>query len=76
MKKYVFFLSLFLAAPSIFAQYEIDPQVITLDDIIFVVETTDLYIPNERENVRTIGMGKTQVSNGRKFDAMISTEGN
>jgi hypothetical protein len=73
MKKNIFFLLIFLVlAVPVSAQYEIDPQVIELDDMIYTAETIDLYIPNERENVKSIGMGKTQVSNGKFFDAMMN----
>ncbi|MEO8398220.1 MAG: conjugal transfer protein TraF [Ignavibacteriaceae bacterium] len=52
--------------------YEIDPEVKKLEDIDLTFESTPLYIPDEKEDVKSIGMGKTQVANGRTFNAMMS----
>ncbi len=52
--------------------YVLDPEVKKLDDVDLTVESAKLYIPDEKEDVKSIGMGKTQVANGKRYNAMMS----
>ncbi len=52
--------------------YEIDPGFKQLPDIDYTAESTELYFPDEKEEVKSIGMGKTQVANGKYYNAMMS----
>ncbi len=51
--------------------YVLDPEVKKLNDVDLTLETTKLYIPDEKEDVKSIGMGKTQVANGKRYNAMM-----
>lgn len=50
--------------------YEIEPGFIQLPDINYTSESTELYLPDEKEDVKFIGMGKTQVANKRYHNMM------
>ncbi len=60
-------------AMTIYAQggYYINPGTITLPDTALTLATTDVPIPVNREDVKAIGMGKTQIADGRSFNAMM-----
>ncbi|MGE5683011.1 MAG: hypothetical protein ACM34K_19290 [Bacillota bacterium] len=44
---------------------------VTLPDTTVITKTTDVSIPENTEDVRSVGMGKTQVANGSNFNAMM-----
>ncbi len=52
--------------------YVLDSEIKKLDDVNLSIESTKLYIPDEKEDVKSIGIGKTQVANGKRYNAMMS----
>lgn len=61
-----------VSAAGTFAQgnYYID-RYVTLPDTSVTSETISVPIPENTEDVRSVGMGKTQVANGNNFNAML-----
>ena len=66
-------IALLLAATCVFAQggYYINGPLRTLPDATFNEAAIPLFVPVNREDVKAIGMGKTQVANGLTFNAMM-----
>jgi len=66
------FLLLFFNIPSL-AQlgYTFDNHSITLPDTTIRLDAFSLPVPSEKEDVKAVGMGKTQIANGKDFNAMM-----
>src|SRR5690606_38185932 len=73
MKTLKYLLPVFLLCNLTFAQngYELDPESVVLPDASITLEATALPIPSLREDTKAIGMGKTQIANGKFFNAML-----
>lgn len=69
--KLLLFLLLFNC--SLLAQngYTLDDQTVTLPDAEFTFDVISLPIPTSKEDTKSVGMGKTQVANGKTFNAML-----
>ena len=69
------FVMLFVSASAgpLLAQggYAINPGTVTLPDMTVTLGATSVPIPVNREDVKAVGMGKTQIANGRDFNAMM-----
>ncbi|HWP83386.1 MAG TPA: conjugal transfer protein TraF [Bacteroidota bacterium] len=71
MKRLIAGLATFLVfSSSLYSQYYIGQQIQLPDTTIFT-ESLSLPISPNREDVKAIGMGKTQIANGRTFNAMM-----
>lgn len=55
----------------IFPQYYIDPTPVYLADTSITTATFDMPVPFNKEDVKAIGMGKTQVANGKGLNGMM-----
>lgn len=57
----------------LFAQlgYTFDSHSVTLPDTTIMLDPYSLPIPSEKEDVKAVGMGKTQIADGKYFNAMM-----
>jgi hypothetical protein len=51
--------------------YTFDDHSITLPDTTIRLDAYSLPVPSEKEDVKAVGMGKTQIANGKDFNAML-----
>ncbi len=51
--------------------YTFDEHSLTLPDTTIRLDAFSLPVPSEKEDVKAIGMGKTQIANGKDFNAML-----
>ncbi len=73
MKYFKLLFLLLLFNIPLFAQlgYTFDDHSLTLPDTTIRLDPFSLPVPSEKEDVKAVGMGKTQIANGKDFNAMM-----
>lgn len=71
MKYLILLISVLLFSNLIFAQYALDPNVVTLPDKEVTSSSISFPISTLKEDIKYVGMGKTGTANGRKINAML-----
>lgn len=69
----IFILFILIALPvQLYSQgYYVDPTPVFLPDTNVIGDRSEFPIPFNKDDVKAIGMGKTQIANGKRFNAMM-----